>query len=173
MKGFLALRSLLFLVLIPGTVAGYIPLRILTRGGDVIRPAASAGTVLAASIIACGAAVLLKCVWDFFAVGRGTLAPVDPPKRLVVRGLYRFTRNPMYNGVLAVLAGEAWLFRNTSLLQFAVLMFVIFHVTVLVYEEPALESQFGESYAAYRQAVPRWGFTTRPFDLSGRESITR
>ena len=173
MKGFLALRSLLFLVLIPGTVAGYIPLRILERDGGISPPTVSAGTILAGALTLFGAAVLLKCVWDFFSAGRGTLAPFDPPKRLVVRGLYRFTRNPMYNGVLAVLAGEAWLFRSTSLLQYAVLMFVIFHVVVLVYEERVLESQFGESYAIYRQAVPRWGFTVRPFVPERQAAVNR
>lgn len=173
MKGFLALRSLLFLVLIPGTVAGYIPLRILEGDGGVPRPGLSVGTVLAGALTLFGAAVLLRCVWDFFSAGRGTLAPFDPPRRLVVRGLYRFTRNPMYNGVLAVLAGEAWLFRSTSLLQYAVVMFVIFHVVVLVYEEPALGSQFGQSYAAYRQAVPRWGFTARPFAVERHDAVSR
>ena len=117
-----------------------------------------------ASIVAiAGAVVLLRCVWDFFAKGRGTLAPIDPPRVLVVSGLYRFTRNPMYNGVLALILGEAWLFGSMSLLKYALLVFVLFHLFVVLYEEPALTSQFGESYRVYRRAVPRWGFTTRPF----------
>lgn len=163
MKTFLALRALLFLFLIPGTVAGYIPFRILRATGETFIPSPSAGSLLAGCVILSGAGVLLRCVWDFFSAGRGTLAPFDPPKLLVARGLYRFTRNPMYNGVLAVLAGEAWLFRSTALLEYAALMFIIFHLAVVVYEEPALESQFGESYRAYRRAVPRWGFTVSPF----------
>ena len=163
MKTFLALRSLLFLILIPGTVAGYIPLRILRASKQPLIPSLSAASVLAGCLILLGASVLLRCVWDFFSAGRGTLAPVDPPKLLVVHGLYRFTRNPMYNGVLAVLLGEAWLFRSVALLQYAVLVFVVFHLVVIVYEEPVLESRFGESYRAYRRAVPRWGFTVRPF----------
>jgi protein-S-isoprenylcysteine O-methyltransferase Ste14 len=162
----LALRSLLFLIVLPGTVAGYIPIRIVlaTRSGLDFEVSASAAG--ASCLIAIGAYVLLRCVWDFFRIGRGTLAPLDPPKHLVVNGLYRFTRNPMYNGVLLVLLGEAWLFRSTSLLQYAAAVFVAFNVFVLVYEEPALESQFGESYRAYRRAVPRWGFTTRPYEVS-------
>ena len=69
-----------------------------------------------ASIVAiAGAVVLLRCVWDFFAKRRGTLAPIDPPRVLILSGLYRFTRNPMYNGVLALILGEAWLFGNMSL----------------------------------------------------------
>jgi protein-S-isoprenylcysteine O-methyltransferase Ste14 len=69
----------------------------------------------------------------------------------------------MYNGVLAVLLGEAWLFRSTAMLEYAAAVFVAFHLVVIVYEEPRLESQFGESYRAYRRAVPRWGFTVHPF----------
>ncbi|HKH50057.1 MAG TPA: isoprenylcysteine carboxylmethyltransferase family protein [Thermoanaerobaculia bacterium] len=163
MKAFLLLRSLLFLILIPCTVAGYIPLRILRASKQLFIPSLSAASVLAGCIVLLGACVLLLCVWDFFSVGRGTLAPFDPPKLLVVRGLYRFTRNPMYNGVLAVLLGEAWLFRSSALLRYAVLMSILFHLVVVLYEEPTLESRFGESYRAYRGAVPRWGFTVRPF----------
>jgi protein-S-isoprenylcysteine O-methyltransferase Ste14 len=163
-KALLAFRSLLFVILIPGTVAGYIPYRIL-RGSEA--PSISASSVPAACLILLGAAVLLRCVWDFFAAGHGTLAPFDPPKLLVVRGLYRYTRNPMYNGVLTALLGEAWLFRSAALLQYALLVFVIFNLMVMLYEEPALRSQFGESYEAYRRAVPRWGFRIRPGLVAG------
>ena len=69
----------------------------------------------------------------------------------------------MYNGVLALLLGEAWLFGSVSLLEYALVVIILFHLFVVFYEEPALTSQFGESYQAYRRAVPRWGFTTRPF----------
>jgi protein-S-isoprenylcysteine O-methyltransferase Ste14 len=126
----------------------------------------SIGPIAAAGLGVLGVSVLLRCVWDFFAAGGGTLAPFDPPKLLVVRGLYRFTRNPMYNGVVAVLLGEAWLFRSTSLLQYALFVFVLFHLMVVIYEEPVLEAQFGESYRAYRATVPRWGFTLRPLSSS-------
>jgi protein-S-isoprenylcysteine O-methyltransferase Ste14 len=163
MKTLLALRSLLFLILIPGTVAGYIPWRILRAAHELYLPAFSVASVLAACLGALGVIVLLRCVWDFFTAGRGTLVPFDPPKRLVVRGFYRFTRNPMYNGVLALLLAESWLFRSSNLLQYAIGVFVVFHLIVVIYEEPALESGFGESYRAYRAAVPRWGFTVRPF----------
>jgi protein-S-isoprenylcysteine O-methyltransferase Ste14 len=158
-KTFLALRSVLFLFLIPGTVAGFIPLRILRNTDHAVAPALSASSVFGICLLLVGIAVLLRCVWDFFSAGRGTLAPFDPPTVLVARGLYRFTRNPMYNGVLAALAGEALLFRSLALLEYTLLMFLIFHLVVVTYEEPTLESQFGESYRAYRRAVPRWGFT--------------
>ncbi len=163
MRFLLALRAILFVVLLPGTVAGYVPFRILRADDRLHIPDLGPSSVGAGVLVIVGAAVLFRCVWDFFATGRGTLAPIDPPRVLVVRGLYRFTRNPMYNGVLAVIAGEAWFFGSLSLLKYALLMLVMFHLFVVLYEEPALTSQFGESYRAYRQAVPRWGFTKRPF----------
>ena len=152
----LALRALFFVLLLPGTLAGYIPFSIL-RAGNLLRvPDLGLASVCAAVFAITGALVLLRCVWDFFAAGKGTLAPIDPPRFLVVRGLYRFTRNPMYNGVIALILGEAWLFRSIGLAEYALLILILFHLFVLLYEEPALESQFGESYRAYRRAVPRW-----------------
>jgi protein-S-isoprenylcysteine O-methyltransferase Ste14 len=160
---FLALRSLLFLLLLPGTVAVYIPSRIL-RSRDLLRlPALQAWSLCAGALVVAGALVLLKCVWDFFAAGQGTLSFIDPPRRLVVRGLYRYTRNPMYSGVLAMLAGQAWLFGSGHLVEYALIVLVAEHLFVILYEEPNLASRFGESYAAYRKAVPRWGMTLRPY----------
>ena len=163
MRLFLGLRSLLFLILIPGTVAGYIPWRILKASRQLTLPLLSISSVLAAGLVLLGICVLLICVWDFFQTGRGTLAPFDPPKQLVVRGLYRFTRNPMYNGVVTLLLGEAWFFHSSALLQYALAVFIMFHLMVVIYEEPALAGRFAESYRGYRATVPRWGFTTRPF----------
>src|SRR6267378_2554160 len=98
MRLLLALRVLFFVLLLPGTVAGYIPFSIL-RAGNLLRvPGLGLASVCAAVFAITGALVLLRCVWDFFAAGKGTLAPIDPPRFLVVRGLYRFTRNPMYTG---------------------------------------------------------------------------
>ena len=163
MRLLLAVRSAAFVILAPGTVVGYLPYRILKRSE---KPAAARwdfSSVCAAALFALGLAVLLRCVWDFAAAGRGTLAPIDPPRRLVVRGLYRFTRNPMYNGVLAALGGEAWFFRSVPLLEYAIAVFLVFHLFVVAYEEPALKKRFGEAYAEYRCAVPRWGFTWRGY----------
>ncbi len=173
MQVLLALRSLAVLILIPGTVAVFVPLQILQSGGRIAWPGLTAISVPALCLTLFGFSILLLCVWDFFAEGKGTLAPFDPPKHLVVGGLYRFTRNPMYNGVLAALAGEAWLFRSTALLKYAGAVFVLFHVFVIAYEEPALASQFGESYRVYRHAVPRWGFALRPFTASNPDRARR
>jgi protein-S-isoprenylcysteine O-methyltransferase Ste14 len=162
MRLLLALRAIFF-VLLPGTVAGYVPFGILRAANRLRLPELSPSSVGASILAIAGAVVLLRCVWDFFAKGKGTLAPIDPPRVLVVSGLYRFTRNPMYNGVIALIVGEAWLFSSVSLLEYALLVLVFFHLWVVLYEEPTLTSQFGESYRVYRRAVPRWGFTTRPF----------
>jgi len=163
MRFFLALRAIFFVLLLPGSVAGYFPLEILRSENQLRIPAPGPSSISAAILVVVGAIVLLRCVWDFFATGKGTLAPVDPPRVLVAGGLYRFTRNPMYNGVFAVIAGEAWLFGSVSLIEYALLVLVLFHLFVVFYEEPELTSQFGESYGVYRRAVPRWGFRTRPF----------
>jgi protein-S-isoprenylcysteine O-methyltransferase Ste14 len=163
MRFLLALRAIFFVLLLPGAVAGYIPFGILDNEDRLRVPEMCFSSVGAGILAIAGALVLLRCVWDFFARGKGTLAPIDPPRVLVVSGLYRFTRNPMYNGVLALVLGEAWLFGSVSLLEYALVVIILFHLFVVFYEEPALTSQFGESYRAYRRAVPRWGFTTRPY----------
>lgn len=156
---FLAARALFFVVLMPGVVAGYVPLRLVNFSSPAAGPASAAAAV----VILAGVAALAWCVFDFFAAGRGTLAPVDPPRQLVVRGLYRFTRNPMYNAVALILAGEALLFRSTVVLWYAAVVAALFHLFVVFYEEPALTSRFGDGYRDYRRAVPRWGMTTRPY----------
>jgi protein-S-isoprenylcysteine O-methyltransferase Ste14 len=163
MRPILALRAVFFVLLLPGTVAGYVPFRIINDTHHLGAIALSVSSVSASALTLAGIAVLARCVWDFFASGHGTLAPIDPPRYLVVQGLYRITRNPMYNGVLAILLGEAWLFSSFAAFRYALIVFVFFHLFVKFYEEPSLESRFGEPYRAYRKAVPRWGFAIRPF----------
>ena len=164
MRLFLLLRSLAFLVLLPGMVAVYVPFLILSGRQGLSFPPLSLGPAFASALILVGAAILLQSVWHFFAEGRGTLAPVDPPKVLVVQGAYRFTRNPMYNGVIAVLAGEACLFTSRHLLIYAVGVFLVMHLFVVLYEERTLEARFGESYRTYKRVVPRWGLTFKPYE---------
>jgi protein-S-isoprenylcysteine O-methyltransferase Ste14 len=95
-------------------------------------------------------------VWDFAVFGRGTPAPLNAPKKLVVRGLYRYTRNPIYVGVLTVLLGWAVMFRGMGLLIYAVCVAICFHLFVVLYEERHLQKEFGGEYADYRSRVSRW-----------------
>jgi protein-S-isoprenylcysteine O-methyltransferase Ste14 len=151
----LALRSLFFTIVVPGTVTLLIPCLIVSRGGSgsgTWGPAHFLGLVF----MAVGAGILFWCIWDFATKGRGTLAPVDPPKHLVVQGLYRYLRNPMYLGVLLVLLGEVAFFRSTALLQYTLAWFIVVNFVVVLYEEPSLQRRFGDSYERYRRAVNRW-----------------
>lgn len=106
--------------------------------------------------IALGAAILLWCALNFAKIGKGTPAPFDPPKNLVMTGLYRSVRNPMYLAAELVLVGQAMLFESLTILVYAALMWLIFHLFVVYYEEPNLKGKFGAAYEEYCDAVPRW-----------------
>jgi protein-S-isoprenylcysteine O-methyltransferase Ste14 len=103
-----------------------------------------------------GAVLALWCVLLFVTTGRGTPAPFDPPREVVVRGPYRHVRNPMYVGGIGVIAGAALVLRSPTLLGLAAVFLGLAHLFVILYEEPALERRFGASYLAYRRAVRRW-----------------
>jgi protein-S-isoprenylcysteine O-methyltransferase Ste14 len=103
-----------------------------------------------------GATGLLACIWQFFSEGRGTLAPIDAPKQLVVRGLYKYVRNPMYVSVVTVLIGETTLFRSTAILIEALVFMLLAYLFVVFYEEPTLRRLFGDAYEKYSQTVGRW-----------------
>ncbi|HXE83384.1 MAG TPA: isoprenylcysteine carboxylmethyltransferase family protein [Gemmatimonadales bacterium] len=151
----LALRSLLWTVLLPGMIAGYVPWRwfgISQVRPDLTKPLDLLGLL----VIVTGAALLGTCIWEFASRGRGTLSPVDPPKELVVQGLYRYVRNPMYVAVSTILLGEALLARSTALLVYWGIFFAAANLFVMLYEEPALRRQFGDSYVRYQQRVGRW-----------------
>jgi protein-S-isoprenylcysteine O-methyltransferase Ste14 len=146
----LFLRALIAFLVLPGIVAFLAPALIL-RSIDTGTPHGEGVAVFLA-----GAFVLLWCVRDFYVAGRGTLAPWDPPRHLVSIGLYRFSRNPMYVGVLIVLLGWAIAFRSRPLLIYAVVVAILFHVRVLLYEEPWLARTFPDEWRAYKTRVPRW-----------------
>ncbi len=148
-----ALKSLLFLVIAPGMVAGYIPLALL-RTGSQINTGIFAYSALLFWLF--GAIIILWSFWNFLIQGRGTPAPIDPPKELVAVGFYRYTRNPMYVGVLLVLIGHFLWFGFWNLLIYAVIIFSAFNTFVAYYEEPTLRKKFGTAYEDYCQQVPRW-----------------
>jgi protein-S-isoprenylcysteine O-methyltransferase Ste14 len=148
-----ALRSLLFLLVAPGMVAGYIPLALLRSG-----PQAETGFLayLAFPLWFLGLTILLWSFWNFLHEGRGTPAPIDPPKELVAVGFYRYVRNPMYVGVLATIIGHFLWFGYWNLLLYAIVVFIAFNTFVTYYEEPALRRKFGAAYEDYLRNVPRW-----------------
>jgi protein-S-isoprenylcysteine O-methyltransferase Ste14 len=106
--------------------------------------------------IAAGAALLAACIFEFARSGRGTLSPLDPPRQLVVRGLYRYVRNPMYLSVTTIVVGELILTRSMPLAVYLAIWFTCVNLFVIGYEEPTLRRQFGESYDAYTRQVHRW-----------------
>jgi protein-S-isoprenylcysteine O-methyltransferase Ste14 len=112
--------------------------------------------LLGVACIVCGAVLLAACIIEFARGGRGTLSPVDPPRHLVVGGLYRYVRNPMYLSVTAIVLGEALLVQSRALALYWVVFFAAANLFVLGYEEPALRAQFGRSYDDYAARVGRW-----------------
>jgi protein-S-isoprenylcysteine O-methyltransferase Ste14 len=148
-----ALGSIIFLVVVPGTVAGLIPW-LLTGWESSDPPAAIA--VIGALLIVAGLAVLLHAFARFVIEGIGTPAPVAPTQSLVVGGLYRHVRNPMYIAVAAVIVGQALLLGQTELLIYALAFMAVVAAFVRLYEEPALSRRYGDEYERYRRAVPAW-----------------
>jgi protein-S-isoprenylcysteine O-methyltransferase Ste14 len=151
----LTLRSLMWTVLLPGVVAGYLPWAFFGVG-DVVLDSSTPHHLLGVIVVAAGVALLGACIFEFARTGRGTLSPVDPPKHLVVRGLYRYVRNPMYLSVTAILLGEVVLTRSVALAVYWLVWFLLVNAFVVGYEEPTLRAQFGESYEVYSRRVGRW-----------------
>ena len=152
----LILRSLTAALLIPGVVAGILPYLIAR---PVVVPSLADWRFThygAALTCALGLTIFLWCTWQFAHSGRGTLAPFDEPRSIVVQGPYRFVRNPMYIGVLFVLLGESWFLSSVTLLAYTGFWFLIVNVFVLAYEEPNLRSKHGADYEHYCGAVRRW-----------------
>lgn len=151
----LAVRSLLWMILLPGLYAGYIPWRYF--GVRDVRPdLGSPSQLTGLTVVAVGVTLLLTCIWEFARSGRGTLSPVDPPTTLVVRGLYRYVRNPMYLSVTAIVLGEVLLTGSRGLLLYWSIWFVAVNIFVRAFEEPTLRRQFGASYDEYTSRVGRW-----------------
>ena len=149
----IALRSFLFLIIAPGMVAGYIPLAFLRRGSQIDMGFFS---YLTFPLWLIGLVIVLWSFWNFLIQGRGTPAPIDPPKELVATGFYRYIRNPMYVGVLAIIIGHFLWFGYWNLLIYAIVVFVGFNAFVTYYEEPTLKRKFGAAYEDYLKKVPRW-----------------
>lgn len=150
------IKTLIFTVIVPGTVTILIPRWLLSSQAGRERFDIGPFRYLGLVPIVLGALIYLWCAWDFTVAGKGTPAPIDPPKELVVRGLYRYVRNPMYVGVGSVLFGEAVLFQSLALLAYLAVALICVFLFVVFYEEPVLTRKFGDSYRRYRETVPRW-----------------
>jgi protein-S-isoprenylcysteine O-methyltransferase Ste14 len=153
---FILVRTITYAALFIALVLLYLPARVLHWAG-VGRPATlDAPQVIGLVVGAVGAAIALWCVVTFAFVGRGTPAPFDPPRRLVVRGPYRRARNPMYLGAAVALGGAALFYQSLALLAFTAGFLLVTHLFVVLYEEPTLRRTFGAEYEGYCREVRRW-----------------
>ena len=149
------LRWAAFTALFPGTIAGYLPFSLAgatARWPDSLTSPRWLGVVP----LLLGVAIYLSTSWHFGAKGAGTPAPYDAPRELVVSGLHRLSRNPMYLGVISCILGEAILWRSRPVLLYLPVVWLAFHLRVLIYEEPTLRKLFGVRFDAYVATVPRW-----------------
>jgi protein-S-isoprenylcysteine O-methyltransferase Ste14 len=158
---FTLLRALIYASLFVALLLVLLPAQVLEWSG--VRAPARFGVAqaLGLAVVVLGGAVALWCVLAFVFRGRGTPAPFDPPRRLVVAGPYRFVRNPMYIGVGVALSGAALYYGSLPLLAYVAVLAVVVQLFVTRYEEPTLTRLFGAEYDEYRRRVPRWGPTFR------------
>ena len=156
-KRLLLLRALAAFLALPGVVAFLVPLLI---AAPAVRDRAPFRLMALVPLLA-GSALLLWCVRLFLVRGKGTLAPWDPPRQLVVSGPYAFSRNPMYVGVLLILIGWAVGFHSLWLLLYAAIVLVAFHLRIRLHEEPWLRETYHEKWTRYASHVPRWVFRSR------------
>ncbi len=152
----LLLRNLFFTILQPGIVAGLVPWWILGDKVNAFNQPLVFHQYIGILLFMVGAVIMFHCIARFAVEGRGTLSPADPTKKLVVKGLYKFSRNPMYVGVTLILLGEALFFRSVNLWIYVGFVFLAFNLFVWLVEEPRLHRDFGEDYRKYCREVRRW-----------------
>jgi protein-S-isoprenylcysteine O-methyltransferase Ste14 len=156
MNIFVLIRAITYAALFIGFVLVYLPGRFLTWSGIVAPARTGAPQVAGMIMVTIGTAIAFWCVFTFVFIGKGTPAPFDPPRKLVIRGPYRFVRNPMYIGAGMTLAGAALFYESLSVFIYTGLFFLITHLFVVLYEEPTLRRTFGDEYEAYFRRVGRW-----------------
>ena len=149
-------RAVTYATLFIGLLLIYVPARLLSWSGIVGPSAIGTPQVVAMITGSAGAALALWCIFTFAAFGRGTPAPFDPPRRLVIKGPYRFVRNPMYFGAGLTLASAAFFYESLSLLAYTIVFFLAAHIFIVWYEEPTLRQTFGPEYDDYCRQVRRW-----------------
>ena len=156
------LRHLVAIGLLPFVVAVVVPVYLIRASGgpnvgwNLAPPLGLLPALVGCVLVGLGVLLVYQTVSLFATVGKGTLAPWDPPRELVVQGPYRYVRNPMISGVLSILLGEALFFGSLSVLSWFLLFFAINALIMPLIEEPLLENRFGSDYVEYKRAVPRW-----------------
>src|SRR5436190_3244138 len=153
---FVLVRALTYAAVFIAFVLVFLPARFVSWSGMVAPATSGVPQVAGMIMVTVGTAIALWCVFTFVFIGKGTPAPFDPPRKLVIRGPYRFVRNPMYIGAGMTLAGAALYYESLSILIYAGLFFLITHLFVVLYEEPTLRRTFGAEYEAYFYRVRRW-----------------
>lgn len=149
-------RAITYAVLFVGVVLIYVPARLLSWSGIVYPTAIETQQVIGMVMAIAGAVIAVWSIFTFASVGRGTPAPFDPPRRLVIQGPYRFVRNPMYIGAGLALGGAAFFYESLPLLSYTGIFLLIAHAFVVSYEEPTLRRTFGHEYEAYCRQVRQW-----------------
>ena len=149
-------KTSIFTIVVPGAVTVLFPYSLLPSCVDLFRGDIWGIRLIGVLPTAVGIVFYLTCAWDFAFSGKGTPAPFDPPKVLVLKGLYQKVRNPMYVSVLLIIIGESTLFASWALLEYALIVWLVFHLFVVFYEEPTLKKKFGSAYEEYLNTVPRW-----------------
>ncbi len=153
----LLLRNLFFTILQPGLVAGLVPYLILRWQGRSLVPEKMGAVEIAALVTGVvGLIIMIACILRFAYEGKGTLSPLDPTKRLVVKGLYRYSRNPMYVGLMMILISQAAFWRSLPLAVYVVVVFIGLNLFIMIHEEPRLHREFKEEYKNYIAEVRRW-----------------
>ena len=162
--------SAIFLIIAPGLVAGLIPWWISRWREEAPFFGLTFFRFGGAMLIGLGVTGVLDSFLRFALQGLGTPAPVFPTRHLVVTGLYRYVRNPMYVAVLSAILGQALILGNISLLEYGALVWLLFHLFVVAYEEPTLRASFGPEYETFCAAVPRWIPRLSPWQNVGVET---
>ena len=150
-------KVLLLFLLVPGIADVLVPWIILTTSGTFTMPVIGWLQITGIVLVCAGLAISIWVLQALARFGRGTPAPFDPPRQFVRRGLFRWVRNPLYLGAAILIPlGEALFFRSWQLLVYAVILFMVLHLYIVLVEEKELERRFGKPYLKYKRTVPRW-----------------
>ena len=150
----LVLKNIFYTILQPGIVVGLLPYLLLNR--KITFQLKELEHFIGLIVTTLGFIILCSCIYAFIKDSKGTISPADPTKDLVTKGLYKYSRNPMYVGIVTILLGETIYFQSKRLLFYSLLIFILFNLFIKYIEEPRLRRDFGERYQDYKERVRRW-----------------